>query len=106
MFDWNEVHTEALMRSVELRQQKWRIKQRELELMASKNLLLPRLDVNARYRWLGLGDEWWNRDGNAYNGQLGESLAGTNAMAGLTDGNFAESEVGLVGASILVSVVR
>ena len=30
---------------VELRQQKWRIKQRELELIASKNLLLPRLDA-------------------------------------------------------------
>ena len=46
VFDWNEVHCEALMRSVELRQQKWRIKQRELELMASKNLLLPRLDAS------------------------------------------------------------
>ncbi|MDX1963258.1 MAG: TolC family protein [Pirellulales bacterium] len=93
LFDWNEIHCEALMRSVELRQQKWRIKQRELELMASKNLLLPRLDATARYRWVGVGDRWWDSQGNAYTGF--NSIENTNALAGLTDGNFAESEVGL-----------
>lgn len=93
VFDWNQAHCEALARSVELRQQKWRIKQRELELMASKNLLLPRLDATARYRLVGVGDDWWDRDGAAYTGF--NDLAGTNAMAGITDGNFAESEVGL-----------
>ncbi|MGC4001810.1 MAG: TolC family protein [Pirellulales bacterium] len=95
VFEWNEIHAESLMRSVELRQQKWRIKQRELELMASKNLLLPRLDATGRYRVLGLGDNWWDKNGNAFNGQVGDQLAGTNAMAGVTDGNFTESEVGL-----------
>jgi hypothetical protein len=29
-FDWQDSHAEALARSVELRQQRWRIKQREL----------------------------------------------------------------------------
>lgn len=94
VFDWNEAHCEALMRSVELRQQKWRIKQRELELMASKNLLLPRLDATARYRFLGLGDDWWSNNGRDFDG-VGNTLAGTDAISGLTQGDFQESEIGL-----------
>jgi hypothetical protein len=39
-FDWDQIHCEALCRSCELRQQKWRIKQRELELIASRNYLV------------------------------------------------------------------
>jgi hypothetical protein len=68
-FDWCECLTEALCRSVELRQQKWRIKQRELELIASKNFLLPRLDGLALYRWIGLGnklDDPSNTQSNAF----------------------------------------
>jgi hypothetical protein len=41
LFDWCDVHSEALARSVYLRKEKWRIKQLELELIASRNLLLP-----------------------------------------------------------------
>jgi hypothetical protein len=55
-FDWSEIHTEALSRSAELRRQKWVIKQDELRLQASKNFLLPRLDMVALYRWRGFGD--------------------------------------------------
>ena len=40
-FDWCEITEEALARNLDLRRQKWRIKQRELELIAAKNLLLP-----------------------------------------------------------------
>jgi outer membrane protein TolC len=68
-FDWYESLTEGLCRSVELRQQKWRIKQRELELIASKNFLLPRLDGTALYRWVGLGnslDDPTNTSSNAF----------------------------------------
>ena len=36
-FDWQQSLVEALSRSAELRRQKWRIKQRELELTAAKN---------------------------------------------------------------------
>ncbi|HID76423.1 MAG TPA: TolC family protein, partial [Planctomycetaceae bacterium] len=39
-FDWSDVQAEALVRSPELRRQKWVIKQRELELIAAKNYLL------------------------------------------------------------------
>ena len=68
-FDWYESLTEGLCRSVELRQQKWRIKQRELELIASKNFLLPKLDGVALYRWVGLGntlDDPSNNSSNAF----------------------------------------
>ena len=68
-FDWYASLTEGLCRSAELRQQKWRIKQRELELIASKNFLLPRLDAVALYRWVGLGnklDDVTNTDSNAF----------------------------------------
>jgi len=40
---------------VEVRKEKWLIKQRELELIAARNYLLPRLDATGTYRWLGLG---------------------------------------------------
>ena len=55
--DWRLIHTEALLRSPELRRSKWRVKQRELELIATKNHLLPRLDAFGRYRFLGFGDQ-------------------------------------------------
>lgn len=55
-FDWYDAHAEALTRSVELRRQKWVIKQRELELIAAKNYLLPRLDAVGRYSFSGMGD--------------------------------------------------
>ena len=56
-FDWSQVQSEAICRSVEIREARWRVKQRELELIAAKNYLLPRVDLDARYRWLGLGHE-------------------------------------------------
>ena len=57
-FDWSQVQTEAMARSVEIREARWRVKQREMELIAAKNYLLPRVDLDGRYRWLGLGDEF------------------------------------------------
>jgi outer membrane protein TolC len=56
-FDWNVALAEALTRRPELRRQKWVIKRRELELIGSKNLVLPRLDAIGRYRWRGFGKE-------------------------------------------------
>ncbi len=55
-FDWNMIHEEAMARSYELRRQGWRIRQRELELIAARNQLLPQFDVVALYRWLGAGE--------------------------------------------------
>lgn len=85
VFDWNEALIEALMRRTVLRRQKWRIKQRELELIASKNFMRPRLDTIGRYRWRGLGhdlithsadSEFDSAFGNLLNGDFQEWQAG------------------------------
>ncbi len=63
-FDWSAIHAESLARSTELRQQKWVIKRRELELIAARNQLLPQLDVGVGYRWYGVGDHLINAKRN------------------------------------------
>jgi hypothetical protein len=87
-FDWHQVQDEALTRAVELRRQKWRIKQRELELIASRNFLLPRLDGVARYRWVGFGDQLIDPNNNKPEGSF------DNAFETLTDGDFQEWQLG------------
>lgn len=91
-FDWTGIHCEALTRRVEIRKQKWEIKRRELELVAARNYLLPRLDAIGRYRWLGLGDDLLDgpgiRDGSALN-------PGTSAFGTMTGGDFQEWQLGL-----------
>ena len=54
-FDCNQVVSDDLSESAELRQQRWRIKMCPLELKAKRNFLLPHLDVVGRYRWRGMG---------------------------------------------------
>lgn len=89
-FDWDEIHCEALCRSCELRQQKWRIKQRELELIAARNYLLPRLDAVALYRFLGAGDDLIDPNGRGF-----PPFEGSNAYSTLTDGNYQEWQLGI-----------
>lgn len=88
-FDWNEIRAEALVRNTELRQQKWRIKASELQLVAAKNFLLPRFDFIGRYRWLGLGDDLISSNRS---GAIG--LDGSNAWESLTGGDFQEWQLG------------
>ena len=98
-FDWREITEEALARSLDLRRQKWRIKQQELQVIAAKNLLMPRLDFNGTYRWLGLGDTLFGN--NVYNqGNVNANdprqglLAGTSSLATLASGQFQEWQLG------------
>jgi hypothetical protein len=90
-FDWATVHAESLTRRVELRRQKWTIKRRELELVAAKNQLLPRLDAVGRYRWLGAGDDLIDSQRNGIPPFLDDSTA----FESLTSGDFQEWEIGL-----------
>ncbi len=57
VFNWSDSVRQAFWRRVELRRQKWVIKRRELELVASKNFLQGRLDLVGLYRWRGLGPD-------------------------------------------------
>ena len=85
-FEWREILIESLARMPELRRQKWIVKQRELQLIASRNFLLPRLDFDGTYRYLGFGQNLWEqgRSSNQFN----------SAMQSLTGGNFQEWQMG------------
>ncbi len=87
-FDWEQVMFEAVDRRAELRRQKWGIRARELELIASKNHLMPRLDAVGRYRFRGFGKDLLPDD---------PLPAGTfnNAYENLTSGDFQEWQLGL-----------
>jgi len=93
-FDWQQSLVESLSRSAELRRQKWVVKQKELELVASKNLLLPRLDMNGYYRFLGMGQELINQNYGPYNAEGLDPLNGTDAYSTLSSGRFQEWQAG------------
>jgi outer membrane protein TolC len=86
-FDWYQVAADALSARAELRQQRWRVKMRELEVKANRNFLLPRLDVVGRYRWRGLGrtliDPNWGKP------------EFDNAVQTLMSGDFQEWQLGV-----------
>jgi len=90
-FDWHGSLGESLCRRAELRQQRWQVKRREMELIAAKNYLLPRLDAVARYRWLGLGDDLIDSQGGSGNPIEFDS----NAYQSMTGGEFQEWRLGL-----------
>jgi outer membrane protein TolC len=104
-FDWHQVLAEALIRRPELRRQKWLIKQRELELIAVRNQLLPQLDLVALYRFLGIGDKpfgnnqpgagWPAEPVNPANPFGPTSAEGTTAWDELLGGDYQEGRLGI-----------
>ena len=62
-FDWEAARGETLCRNIDLRQQKWTIKQRELELMSAKNQALPDINLGLNYRYVGVGSSLIDRHG-------------------------------------------
>jgi outer membrane protein TolC len=85
-FDWPTITTEALSCRSELRRQRWQVKRRELELLAARNFLLPRLDVVGSYRFRGFGDDLIDDE---------SSPRFNNAYADLTSGDFQEWQAGV-----------
>ena len=55
-FDWDQSQANALSRRVEIRRQKWTIRQRELEYIASKSLNQWQFDLVGQYGFRGFGD--------------------------------------------------
>ncbi|MEM8945538.1 MAG: TolC family protein [Planctomycetota bacterium] len=86
-FDWPQVTSETIIRRAELRRQRFETRRRELEWIASKNHLLPRLDTVGRYRWRGFGDDLLNSSGN--------NPPFDNAYENLTGGDFQEWQLGV-----------
>jgi outer membrane protein TolC len=88
VFDWDDVLHEALARRVELRRQRWQVKKRELELIASRNFMLPNLDVVGLYRWRGFGHDLLSAR-NDVDGQF------SSAYQNFLSGNFQEWNLGM-----------
>lgn len=87
IFDWDSVNVEALTRRAELRRQQWQVRRRELELLAAKNFLLPRVDAVGRYRFRGLGHNLLN--------STRQPVRFDNAYQNLTTGDFQEWQLGV-----------
>ncbi|MCP4170609.1 MAG: hypothetical protein GY758_07550, partial [Fuerstiella sp.] len=84
VFDWYSVQQDALQLRSELRRQQMLIRKREMELLAARNFLNPRLDAVARYRFRGFGDDLLNAEG-ANNG-----TAPASAVGNLSNGEYQE----------------
>ncbi len=93
-FEWAAIRTETLVRSPELRQKKWVLKGRELELVAAKNQLLPQMDVGLLYRWIGVGDELIRADneGKDFHGDISQYV-GSTAYGELASGRYQEADI-------------
>jgi len=87
-FDWSEITRESLVRRVELRRQRFVTRRHELEWIASKNYLLPRLDAVARQRWRGFGNDLLHSDSTG-------RPRFDNAYMDLTSGDFQEWQIGM-----------
>jgi len=78
--DWDQSMADALRTREELRRQRWVVKQRELELLASRNFLKPNLDAVSLVRMRGFGQD----------------LSGPqSATSSLFNGQYAEWQLGL-----------
>lgn len=96
VFDWNESVDIAMYQRPETRRQRWLIKQRELQLVAARNFLQPRLDVVGRHRFRGLGRDLTG--GEPFQNVIDSPNNNDNVSGGFTDlgtGNFQEWQLGL-----------
>jgi outer membrane protein TolC len=96
VFDWNESFCSALDNRPETRRQKWVVKQRQLQLTAAKNFLLPRLDFVGRYRFRGLGRDLTG--GESFQAVIDSPNNNDDVSGALKDlgsGNFQEWQLGL-----------
>ncbi|MEM6799335.1 MAG: TolC family protein [Planctomycetota bacterium] len=77
-YDWDSCSAEALANRPELRRQRWQIKQREMQLLASRNFLTPRLDVVARARQRGFGNALVSQSDGPFSSAWGNLGQGDN----------------------------
>ena len=90
-YDWDEVVSQLMYLSPELRRIKTNVKQRELELISAKNQILPDVNLSLLYRWVGVGDTL----GEASNSNPADPFIGSSALGNLTGGDFQEGEIRL-----------
>ena len=95
MFDWKQSRDNAIARRPELRRQRWKVKARELELLASKNHLLPRVDLLAKYRLKGFGHNLFGDGNELIQGGTFEQQIDSSAFGTLFNNDLQEWELGL-----------
>ena len=96
-FDWHKSVDSAMSKRPEIRRQKWTIKQRELELTAARNFLLPRVDLVGNYRMRGLGKHLTGTGVTLVddiNAGVDTASAQSDAISDLFSGDFQEIQVG------------
>ena len=86
VFDWSSALGQSLDRRIEVRRQRLGVKRRELELVAAKKNLQPRLDLLTQYRVRGLGDRLF---GSETGGPL------DNLYGQITGGDYHEYQAGV-----------
>lgn len=98
VFDWEQAKTEALALRAELRRQRWVLKRAELNLLANRKLLQPRLDLVGRYRIRGFGNDLLGDQGFDArippNDPFVGSQDGSDALATFFNGDLQEWELG------------
>ncbi len=78
-FDWDSSMHEAMTLRPEIQKQNIAVKKRELELLAARNFVNPRLDAVGRYRFRGFGNDLigsGNQGGTAPASSLGNLVTG------------------------------
>ncbi|MEM7783257.1 MAG: TolC family protein, partial [Planctomycetota bacterium] len=96
VFDWAQIKTDALQYRTELRRQRWVLKRAQLNHLANKNHLLPRLDLIGRYRVRGFGNDLFGNDGFDPTVPPGiDPQNDSDAFATFLNGDLQEWEVGM-----------
>jgi outer membrane protein TolC len=96
-YEWNTSLESALLTRPEIRQQRWVVAQKQLELVAAKNFLLPRLDIVGNYRFRGMGKDLTggsNTFQDDINAGATYATAQSNAFGDLFGGDFQEWQLG------------
>jgi len=78
-FDWDSSMHEAMTLRPEIQKQNISVKKRELELLAARNFVNPKLDAVGRYRFRGFGDDLigsGNQNGNSPASSIGNLATG------------------------------
>ncbi len=76
LFDWEQSQEQALIQRVELRRQKWILRQRELELYAARKLNKWQVDLVGNYGARGFGDELTGNRGTPEGSAFSDMLTG------------------------------
>ncbi|MEL7498542.1 MAG: TolC family protein [Planctomycetota bacterium] len=93
VFDWDQSVQSAVTRRPETLRQRWLLKQKELELTASRNFLKPRLDIVGNYRFRGLGKDLAGGD-QPLRLDILRNEQESSALRDLGSGDFQEVQIG------------